>query len=467
MGFMLNSYMHGGTALPVDDPDYYRTAILIDATGQSNGTGYAADESRHAWALTYNGNAQITSAKFDFDGAGDYISVVHSILWTPGSSFTMQLFGLVLDAVNTGTAQVVAGQYNDDAGAIGWRIQESGGTLQFEWSTDGNSTTNTINIGTVGAANSYDAAICWDGTTVWAFLNGAKSADTESFSGNFFDNSVPLRFGAAFDAGVAALFMDGRFAAFNFTRGEVLYASNGNHAVPTLPLAMNTPSLTDSEWPNVIMLLGYSGTRIKDFGPYDLPIVVAGNAAGDTGATLADGTYSIAMDGSGDYLQFPDDPLFELGSSDFTFELFARHTVNTTLQTYLAKWTTNNDRSYALQYRGADATDIFRLDRSSNGTSAAASVPSAAWTPTTGVFYHIACCRNGSNHRNFVGGTQTGSTETTAVTLFNGVSALYIGAINSGGLSAYMNGYMSQVRITKAARYPSNFTAPTGALPIG
>lgn len=461
----------GATGLiAVPEPNYYRTAILADATGQANGTGYAADESRHAHALTYNGNAAILSEKFEFDGTGDWIDFSMRALFTPGSKFTMELFGLEFDAINTGTNQGIATQYSADIGNVGWHLYESGGDLIFRWSTDGatSGAGEIVALGSVAIATNYDVAVCWNGQSIYALVNGVQT-DSIAFTGTFFNPGAPVRFGCLADNNVEDRFLNGRFSAFVFTKGEVLYESTGTHAVPSLPRALDMPSLTDSLWADVVLLVGYDASisRIRDFGPFDLPLTVAGNAAGDLGVTLGDGTPSIALDGTGDYVQTPDEPLLELGAGAHTIETFARHTVNTADHTYVSHYDTTTQRSYAFIYRGASATDILELLRSSNGTGTTSPVQSAAWTPTVDVFYHVAESGDGTNHRLFVDGTQTGTTNTTAVSLFDGTGPTRIGTINSSGLTLYMNGYLTQIRITKANRYPSNFTAPTGVLPVG
>src|SRR3546814_4258543 len=70
----------------LEDQYYYNTAFQIDATGESDGTSYLADESRYSHVLTLNGNAAIASQRFVFDGTGDYVLQHTSTraLWTPG-----------------------------------------------------------------------------------------------------------------------------------------------------------------------------------------------------------------------------------------------------------------------------------------------------------------------------------------------------------------------------------------------
>ena len=83
-------------------------------------------------------------------------------------------------------------------------------------------------------------------------------------------------------------------------------------------------------------------------------------------------------------------------------------------------------------------------------------------------WYHIALTRSGNIFRLFLDGTQEDSlTDSNAMTSSNaGVhNGIRLGTINSA-LQYPVNGYIDDVRITKGvARYTSNFTAPTTALP--
>jgi hypothetical protein len=454
--------------LPFANPNHYRTAILIDATGQANGTGYSVEESRNAWALTYGGSAAIASGKFEFNGTTDFMTVPHTLLWTPGSKFTMGVLGLVFDAVNTGTNQSIASHYNPDSSANqdrSWFLEEAGGQLRLTYSTDG-LTTSFVTIGTVAAGVSYDVAIAWDGQTIYTLLNGVQGG-AAAFSGNFRDSKQVLRFGCSVSFATNVQFLDGRFSAFFYTRGETLFASAGAYTMPSLPVALDNPALTDSSWGSVLALIGYDATisRIRDFGPYDLPLSVVSGAAGDTGNQLADGTPSISFNGTSGYISIVDDPLLELGSSDVTIECFARHTATNQNNQYVTKYqSSSSQRVYAFSYRGDTASGLQTLLSTGGGSP---TIISAAHVPTVGSFFHAAVCRSGSNWRHFADGVQKGSTATFSGSLFNNGVATRIGTFDSGGLTGFMNGNLSQIRLTKAARYTANFTAPTGALPVG
>jgi hypothetical protein len=69
--------------------------------------------------------------------------------------------------------------------------------------------------------------------------------------------------------------------------------------------------------------------------------------------------------------------------------------------------------------------------------------------------------RNGSTFTPYLNGV-AGTTATSASALFTNNKPTNIGAQYNAGASAFFNGYIDSLRITKGyARYTSNFTAPT------
>jgi hypothetical protein len=93
------------------------------------------------------------------------------------------------------------------------------------------------------------------------------------------------------------------------------------------------------------------------------------------------------------------------------------------------------------------------------GIGGGSTISSSPGLVTTGVWYHIAYVRNGSNLNVYLNGTSvlsTGSAATysqDAVNFVVGFSYLY-----------YANGYISNLRYVNTAVYTANFTAPTAPL---
>jgi hypothetical protein len=78
-------------------------------------------------------------------------------------------------------------------------------------------------------------------------------------------------------------------------------------------------------------------------------------------------------------------------------------------------------------------------------------------------WYHIAACRSGSTLRVFINGTQVATT-TISYTFSSTTEFTVCSASNDNALSR-VNAYIDDLRISRFARYASNFTPPTAALP--
>lgn len=127
--------------------------------------------------------------------------------------------------------------------------------------------------------------------------------------------------------------------------------------------------------------------------------------------------------------------------NDFTVEYFAKNTVNR-----------------VLLYMG-DAGFIYNNGYESYGGTTM-TFPTYEGTITT-EYVHHAICRHGSTIRAFVDGTLQ-DTETYSTTLTTSTVEV---ARNEPGNNLYYAGNMAQLRITKAARYTSEFSPPTAPLP--
>lgn len=214
----------------------------------------------------------------------------------------------------------------------------------------------------------------------------------------------------------------------------------------------------DSHYSQVVLLL--DGETL-----YDAKGKLAtayGNAA-VSAAQYKYGTHSFAFDGTGDYLLLSDHADWHLSNGDFTIELWFNATSGLSGERFLiSQWDGGGGtgRSFELSVDSGHLYFVFSTD----GTGFTTAI-SAATTFTTSTWYHIAVCRSGTSVKAFVDGTQVGSTYTIGTSsLFNATTPIEIGA-GSLGTAFALTGYIDEVRITKYARYTSNFTAPTEAFP--
>jgi hypothetical protein len=162
------------------------------------------------------------------------------------------------------------------------------------------------------------------------------------------------------------------------------------------------------------------------------------------------GSASLLLDGTGDYLSITTNPDFGYGSGNFTIEFWLRRT--------------SVGNQVIIEQRSATALNnpMIHID---GGVikyyAAAANRITGTTTIAINTWYHVAVSRNSGSTKLFVNGTQEGSTYSDAnnygvtSTVIVGADYLYANALP---------GYLDDLRITKAALYTSNFTAPVAEL---
>jgi len=169
------------------------------------------------------------------------------------------------------------------------------------------------------------------------------------------------------------------------------------------------------------------------------------------------GQSSIYFDGDGDYLSISDSADWDFGSEDFTTDFWVNFNNTATTQ--------------IIWEQGPAGADYIQVFFSSNNlyfyaqqSPAILAHYSTAWTPTPGVWYHIAVVRDGTRILIFIDGQSQSLTVNHAI----GTSALpdvseplTIGARSIGG-ELGLDGYLDEFRISKGiARWTSNFRPPS------
>ena len=227
-------------------------------------------------------------------------------------------------------------------------------------------------------------------------------------------------------------------------KGTAVYTSN--FTPPTAPLtAISGTSYLGSMTNGAI----YDNAMMND-------LLTVGSAQISTSVKKY-GSGSLSFNGTTDYLNSNAKPITTL-NGDFTIEGWFY--VNATSSTYTIltigdSKSPNNGIELTIE---ASSTTFLVYGNGNpfiNGTS---SISPNAWT-------FFALSRSGTNTKLFINGTQIGSTSTSITYAITGV--LNIGAeFYNGSISQYFSGYLDDLRITNGyARYTSNFTPPTQALP--
>ena len=204
-----------------------------------------------------------------------------------------------------------------------------------------------------------------------------------------------------------------------------------------------------------------ASTSFPDSSLYGRAVTVNGNAQVSTAQSKFGGA-SVYFDGTGDYLTTPVSSSIEFGSGDFTVETWIRFGSISGEQAILSLGNGANgvgpvQCGWSLRFN----SNVLYWYRYAHPTETAVSF---SWAPSANIWYHVAVCRQGTNLRAFVDGTQIGTTQTNT-TAYDRINSddFHVGRFITGAGTFTLNGYIDDLRITKGyARYTSNFSVPTG-----
>jgi hypothetical protein len=226
---------------------------------------------------------------------------------------------------------------------------------------------------------------------------------------------------------------------------------------------------TDPNFSSTVLLLGFEGSDGAT-SSNDESFVARGawsnigNGQIDT-AQFKFGTSSLLCDGVNDGAFYADSADWSFGSGQFTVEVWVRFNSLTGFQTFAAQWGASNQQSWLFDFPGS-ANNLLRFAYSTTGADTVA--VQGSWTPTTGVWYHVAADRDsGGTLRIYANGTMIASGSAN-VTFFGSTTSMAMGVLNVSGLANDLNGWMDELRITKGVgRYVSDggYTTPTASFP--
>ena len=209
-----------------------------------------------------------------------------------------------------------------------------------------------------------------------------------------------------------------------------------------------TPTAPVTADDNTVLLLNFNNAGIIDH-------TMKNNLESESntrvsGQQIKFGTGSIYFDGTDDKLVIPHQEYQQLGTGEFTVELFVYFTSTDQRQGFFG-----NDQGWYFQIYANELE--FALSTSA--------VIERAFSHSINQWYHLAATRDSSNDiRLFIDGTQQGAVVNSTANLRHASNDFHIGNIGPATSRPFKGGYMDEIRITKgAARYTSNFTVPTKA----
>ena len=172
------------------------------------------------------------------------------------------------------------------------------------------------------------------------------------------------------------------------------------------------------------------------------------------------GSSDFAGSGGNDYVQQSGDVTgYDLGTGDFTLECWIKTDTTGTdgfyRRVYLQDATQSNYQGH-LQLAITPAADGGKINPWDDGTLNIV----GSTTVTDGNWHHIALCRDSTNTRVYVDGSDDGDSQTWTADI-TGKQPRIGSQTNSGGF----DGKISNIRLVKgSALYTSNFTPPTSML---
>jgi hypothetical protein len=274
-----------------------------------------------------------------------------------------------------------------------------------------------------------------EGSTVRVFHNGTQIG-TVSNSDNWTGTIVAIGVRADDFTKETAT---GYIANCNLVVGTAKYDSSG-YTIPLAPITAhaNTKFLTNFTNAEIIDSTMKSNLETVDAAQIDTSVKKFG-------------TGSIQFDGTNDKLVIPHQEIHQLGTGEFTVELFVYFTSTDQRQGFFG-----NDQGWYFQIYDGELE--FALSVSA--------VIERSFSHSINQWYHLAATRDSSNDiRLFIDGTQQGAVVNSTADLRHASNDFHIGNIGPATSRLFKGGYMDEIRITKGvARYTgSSFTVPTKA----
>jgi len=223
----------------------------------------------------------------------------------------------------------------------------------------------------------------------------------------------------------------------------------------------------DGDFDSVSLLLKGEGTNgstnVLDSSSNNLSVTANGDAQIiNTVATPFSPTVPsegvLSFDGSGDYFTISTTSQFAFATGDFTVEIWFRPAALSGQQVLIDTRPTGDPSV-------TDKWIVF-----ANGTSLSVVVAGSTFTNGTlllNAWNFIALSRQTGTTRIFLNGVQLGGNITDATNYGIGNQRPIVGADGNNPTLLNVNGYLSNIRITKGvARYTENFDVPTAPFPI-
>ena len=439
-----------GSAAGVIKDAYFNLVTLLLNTTSTNGAqnNTFLDSSTNNLTITRNGNTtQGTFTPFSqtgwgnfFDGSSSYLSFTSSANFAFGTGdYTVETWVYL---TSSSTYQTMFGSATTDA--LMFNIYSMNSVVI---QTAGSNIFATFSGATFATNTWYHVAVSRSSGTVKAFVNGAQYGSTiTSNTTNYVQPSINT-----IGANSSSQYFGGYLSNLRVNKGTAVYTSAFTPSTTPLTAISGTQLLTcqsnrflDNST-NAIALTVNGTPSVQAFSPFVPDTAYSTTLVGGSGY----------FDGSGDYLSIASGSSLNLGTNDYTMELWwypiafnsdgeIFHGTNGTFSFYNAG---GGGVVYAYIGTGTGPWDILNAG--------------VIGTATLNQWNHLAVTRSGSTFRSFLNGV-SGATATSSASITS--NNTFVGA-RAGGAGVIASCYITNCRILSGtALYTSNFTPPTAPL---
>jgi hypothetical protein len=379
------------------------------------------------------------------NSATDYLEILNFPFPLGSSDFTIEFWAYPTTAPATSWTPF----FTLGTGVAGSEIRISQNINNTGWGwlypNNAGSADTYVGLGTLAINSWHHIAMVRSGSNLYLFRNGVLAASGTSISFNL-TNNTRMRIGysqtqyAATDQG-----FNGYISNVKITRGKAIYTSA--FTPPTSPS-------TNTDAP-VLLLNGTNAGIIDQTAKNN--ITTYGSAAVSTTQSKFGGS-SISL-GSGNYVVMPlSNSSTNFGTGDFTIECWIYQLSKAaSIPTIFSNYNSYTTGSIGL-FAGHTSGTATKYQVGYNGGALSLD----AGTIVYNTWVHLALVRSSGTISLYVDGTSVGSFSGAGT--LNGVgSNFFIGVAGDTPSTTYINGYIDEFRISKYARYTSNFTPPTSA----
>lgn len=434
-----------GTSLLTCQSNRFRDAssnnFAITAAGNTSVTEFGPFNPAYP-GLVYNQN-DIQYWSGYFDGSGDYLTAPNDAAFDYGSgNFCIEAWVYITS--NSPSEQFIYGKRANTssfapflAGFVksgtAYRIYYLGSLNGSSWGINSSFVGGTIDI----PLNTWThVAYVRNGTTFTGYVNGVADLTFTGISGALMTNTTAVSVGAGGIDGNTPVY--GNVSNIRVVKGSAVYT--GAFTPPTAPLTAISGT----------SLLTCQNAAFTDNSTNNFVITQNGNTTVTGNNPFQAGYYSNYFDGSADSISAPSNAAFAFGTGAYTVEFWVNFS---TLggQELIKTSSAFTSGCWTIYYAGGQVQVV---------SVGGAGAMTYNWTTaTTGQWYHMAICRDGSsNQALFINGTRVANG-----TYTNNFSQ--DGFVVGTGNSAYFNGYMSNLRVVKGTAVydptQSTLTVPT------